>query len=76
MPYVWRIVTTPTGTAGDNVVTRPVSIDVEVSLLTVEKLVMHGQANDFNFEEEHQTCSEILDDENKQICSEIVQINT
>jgi hypothetical protein len=54
VPYVWRIVTTPTGTAGDNVVTRPVSIDVEVSLLAVEQLViMHGQENDFNFEEEH-----------------------
>ena len=54
VPYVCRIVATPTGTAGEHVVTSPVSIDVEVSLLAVEQLViMHGQENDFNFEEEH-----------------------
>jgi hypothetical protein len=53
MKYVCRIVTTPTGTAGEHVVTSPVSIDVEVSLLTVEKLVMYGKENDFNLQEEH-----------------------
>ena len=54
MPYVWRIVTMPTGTAGEHVVTSPVSIDVEISLLAVEQpVILHGQANDFNFEEGH-----------------------